>query len=62
MAGMRILPFLLANTAAGGVKSAVLLTVGYILGQDAVLGWLLPAAVLIAALVLLVSRRQRPLA
>ena len=62
MAGMRLLPFLLANTAAGGVKAAALLTVGYILGQEAVLGWLLPAAVLIAALVLLVSRRQRPLA
>lgn len=62
MAGMRLLPFVLANTVAGGVKAAVLLTVGYILGQEAVLGWLLPAAVLIAALVLLVSRRQRPLA
>jgi membrane protein DedA with SNARE-associated domain len=62
MAGMRILPFVLANTVAGGLKAAVLLTVGYILGQEAVLGWLLPAAVLVAALVLFVSRRQRPLA
>jgi membrane protein DedA with SNARE-associated domain len=62
MAGMRLLPFVLANTAAGALKAAVLLAVGYILGQEAVLAWLLPAAALVAAIVLLIGRKQRPLA
>lgn len=58
-AGMRLGPFLIANLGAGAVKAVALLALGYVLGQEAVAGWLLPLALLAAVVVLLVGCRRR---
>ncbi len=58
-AGMRLGPFLIANLGAGAVKAVALLALGYVLGQEAVAGWLLPLALLAAVAVLLVGCRRR---
>lgn len=58
-AGMRLGPFLAANLGAGAVKAVALLTLGYVLGQEAVAGWLMPLSLLAAVAVLAFGWRRR---